>query len=113
MAVTRIIRADPALPSDLFQGHARQRSDEDLMPIATRELYRSANGDRWLLARDNGRVFVRHEANFASGGNVTDSEIGDFLCRGGLGPEKQELLRLVGTLVEDRSTSEGKAGDPE
>ncbi len=80
------------------------------MPIAARELYRSANGDRWLLVRDDDRVFVRHEANLASGGNVTESEIGDFLCRGGLGPEKQELLRLIGTLVEDRSTSEGKAG---
>ena len=80
------------------------------MPIAARELYRSDNGDRWLLVRDDGRVFVRHEANLASGGNVTESEIGDFLRRGGLGPEKQELLRLIGTLVEDRSTSEGNAG---
>ena len=81
------------------------------MPIAARELYRSANGDRWLLVRDDlGRVFVRHEANLPSGGNVTDSEMGDFLRHGGLGPEKQELLRLIGTLVEDRSTLEGTAG---
>jgi hypothetical protein len=38
--------------------------------VRTREIYRSANGDRWLLARDpdTGRVFVRHEPNLPSGG---------------------------------------------
>ena len=78
------------------------------MPIATRDLYRSANGDRWLLVRDDtGRVFVRHEANPASGGTVTDSEIAEFLTQDGLGPEKQELLRLIGSLAEYRVTSGG------
>jgi hypothetical protein len=40
------------------------------MAIDTRRLYRSANGDRWDLARDTatGRVFIRHEANEQSGG---------------------------------------------
>ena len=81
------------------------------MPISARELYRSPNGDRWLLVRDEGgRVFVRHEANLPSGGAITESEIGEFLPHGGLGPEKQELLRLIGTLVEDRSTPEDTAG---
>ena len=81
------------------------------MPIATRDLYRSANGDRWLLVRDDrGRVFVRHEANPASGGTVTDSEIAEFLTQGGLGPEKQELLRLIGSLAEYRVTSGGSPG---
>ena len=28
-------------------------------------------------------------------------EIGNFLSQGGTGPEKQELLRLIGTLVKD------------
>src|SRR6266567_155361 len=38
-------------------------------------------GDRWLLARDpdSGRVFVRHEPNLPSGGQVADIEIGAFL----------------------------------
>ena len=79
------------------------------MPIATKELYRSANGDRWLLIRaDTGRVYVRHEANPASGGTVTDSEIGEFLAQSGLGPEKQELLRLIGSLADFR-ISDGNA----
>ena len=78
------------------------------MPIATKDLYRSANGDRWLLVRDDtGQVFVRHEANHPSGGTVTNSEIAEFLAQGGLGPEKQELLRLIGSLAEYRITPSG------
>ena len=78
------------------------------MPIATRDLYRSANGDRWLLVRDDGgRVIVRHEANPASGERVTNSEIAEFLTQGGLGPEKQELLRLIGSLADYKVTSGG------
>jgi hypothetical protein len=67
--------------------------------VRTREIYRSANGDRWLLACDPDRVFVRHEPNLPSGGQVADIEIGAFLIAAGSGPDKQELLRLIGTLV--------------
>ncbi len=72
------------------------------MPIQERLLYASENGDRWCLARDSdtGQVFVRHRSNVPSGGQVSDIELGEFLARGGLGPEKQELLRLTGGLVE-------------
>lgn len=81
------------------------------MPIATRGLYRNANGDRWLLIRDDtGRVFVRHEANLASGGTVSDSGIADFLSQGSLGPEQQELLRLIGSLADYKVMSVGSAG---
>ena len=75
------------------------------MTTETRRLYRSANGDRWHLARetDSGRVFIKHEANEPSGGQVTEIGIGDFLASGGLGPQHAELLRLIGTLVEARS----------
>ena len=71
------------------------------MAVRIREIYCSANGDRWLLARDpdTGRVFVRHEPNLPSCGQVADIEIGAFLIGAGSGPEKQELLRLIGTLV--------------
>jgi hypothetical protein len=75
------------------------------MAIQFREIYRSApNGDRWLLARstETGRVFVRHEPNLPSGGQPADIEIGAFLLAVDNRPEKQELLRLIGTLVSDR-----------
>jgi hypothetical protein len=84
------------------------------MAMNTRRLYRSANGDRWDLARDTatGRMFIRHEANEPSGGQVTDIEIGDFLTSGGHGPQHAELLRLIGTLVGLRSdASKGPKGE--
>ena len=73
------------------------------MAVRIREIYCSANGDRWLLARDpdTGRVFVRHEANVPSGGQVSDLDIGTFLMRGPLNPEHQALLRLIATLVAE------------
>jgi hypothetical protein len=39
------------------------------------QLYRSPNGDTWFLARDptTGSVFVRHQANASSGGQVCES----------------------------------------
>ncbi len=72
------------------------------MSIEARTLYSSANGDRWCLIRDpgSGRVSVRHEPNAASGGRATDIGVGEFLARGGHGPEHRELLRLIGTLVD-------------
>jgi hypothetical protein len=66
-----------------------------------RKLYDSPNGDHWyLICEPSGNVFVRHEANIASGGQVEHLAIGEFLSSG-QGPEQQELLRLIGTLVEE------------
>jgi hypothetical protein len=66
-----------------------------------RKLYSSPSGDRWYLIREvSGEVFIRHEANIASGGHVAHIEIGTFLSSG-QGPEHQELLRLIGMLVEE------------
>jgi hypothetical protein len=74
------------------------------MQLARREIYSSSNGDRWCLVRDpNGRVAIEHQPNAASGGQASDIDIGTFLIRGGRGPEHQELLRLIGTLVEEPS----------
>jgi hypothetical protein len=46
-------------------------------------------------------LFIHHEANATSGGHVEHEDLAAFLCRGD-GPEQQELLRLIGTLVEER-----------
>ena len=65
-----------------------------------RKLYESPSGDRWYLIRDHtGAVFVRHEANVTSGGKVEHIEVGAFLTSG-QGPEQQELMRLIGSLLE-------------
>jgi hypothetical protein len=47
------------------------------------------------------RVFIEREPNRSSGGQTTHIEIGDFLVRGGYGPEHQALLRVIGTLIEE------------
>jgi hypothetical protein len=64
-------------------------------------LYRSANGDRWSLVRDDqtGKVLILHEPNAASGSKPSHLEVGDFLVRDVHGPQHAELLRLIGTLV--------------
>jgi hypothetical protein len=72
------------------------------MRLSKRHLYSSSNGDQWCLVRDpNGRVSILHEPNAASGGQASDIDIGTFLMGGGRGPEHQELIRLIGTLVEE------------
>lgn len=66
-----------------------------------RKLHESPSGDRWYLIRDSsGAVFIRHEANVASGGHIEHVEVSAFLSAG-QGPEQQALLRLIGTLVEE------------
>ena len=63
--------------------------------MATRELYGSANGDRWFLIRDPaGHVLIRHEANLPSGsadhrGAVPSQPIYPLLTR--LCPEPIEV----------------------
>ena len=71
------------------------------MPVESRELYSSSNGDRWLLVHEprSGRVFINHEPNVASGGDASLIEVGEFLTQNH-GPQHNELLRLIGTLVK-------------
>jgi hypothetical protein len=68
------------------------------MSLSMQHVYRSANGDRWLLMTDtaSGSKFVRHEANQSSGGQVTDTDVEDFLDIGGSGPEFSALRNLIG-----------------
>lgn len=67
-----------------------------------RELYRSPNGGAWFLGREpaSGHAFVIHQPNGPSGGQLSPIELGDFLSQGGNSPERQSLLRLIGTLVD-------------
>jgi len=65
-----------------------------------REIYKSENGDSWLLCHKDERVFVLHKANLSSGGTETRIQLGDFLGTGNAGPEHQALIRLIGELVD-------------
>ncbi len=76
------------------------------MAETTQDIYRSQNGDRWQLIRDDvsGRAVVRHQANPSSGGHRTDLDVDDFLSQDGPGPEYAALRRLL-----DRQSS-GQGG---
>jgi len=84
------------------------------MGVQRRELYSSSNGDRWFLVRDadSGDVFVRHEPNAPSGGRASDIDIGLFLNRQPRNPEALALLKLIGTLVEGRSSAGARRPQP-
>jgi hypothetical protein len=73
------------------------------------QLYRSPNGDTWFLAHDpaTGSAFVRHQANAASGGQVTDVEIDEFLG-GPQNPERDALLRVIGASMVNPQGAEGE-----
>ena len=63
-------------------------------------IYASTNGDQWLLARDtSGKAIVRHVPNSASGGEPNHIELDAFLSRDRGSPQRENLLRLIGTLV--------------
>ena len=55
-----------------------QRRKDRQMTAEKRELYSSPNGDRWFLCRDATSVFIRHEANLPSGGQLADIDISGF-----------------------------------
>jgi hypothetical protein len=74
-----------------------------------REIYRSANGDRWFLCREGERVFVLHNANEPSGGKSTLVELGDFLRSGNAGPEHQALRHMIGSLLDGTPPSKPDA----
>jgi hypothetical protein len=61
------------------------------------KIYRSANGDHWILIRDinSARTSIRHEANPSSGGHVTEMDVDAFLNIGRSGPEFAALRRLL------------------
>ncbi len=65
-------------------------------------IYRSQNGDAWHLLREapSARILVRHTANDASGGHVTDLPVEEFLSIAGPGPEHRALRTLLVTLAQ-------------
>ncbi|NDV89164.1 hypothetical protein GTW51_21070 [Aurantimonas aggregata] len=57
-----------------------------------RTVYRSSNGDDWLLQIDDaGAGTVVHRANLSSGGTETRMPVDEFLARGGGSPEAQAV----------------------
>jgi hypothetical protein len=66
------------------------------MPPVETELYRSSNGDKWILVGEPGSnaALVRHQPNRSSGGQASLMSATDFLAEGH-GPQHEALLRLI------------------
>ena len=77
------------------------------MTISTTDFYRSSNGDHWKLIHDpeTGHYMVRLEPNLASGGQVTDTGVDEFLARSGASPQHETLRALL----EKDGTGDGNA----
>lgn len=73
----------------------RSSTTKETHPLSE-DIYRSSNGDRWQLIRDGfGRRFVRHEANAAAGGQVTETDVDEFLSVYGSSPQSVALRRAL------------------
>jgi hypothetical protein len=65
----------------------------------SRQLHTSPNGEAWYLVNDMTGPSVVYVPDGPTGGLAVRDTISMFLAAGD-GPEQQELLRLIGTLVE-------------
>jgi hypothetical protein len=70
-----------------------------MFPSQQRKIHQSENGDSWWLCRDGKGVFILHEANIPAG-EVTKTELADFLVNNRGAPEHQALLKMIGGLTE-------------
>jgi 3-phenylpropionate/trans-cinnamate dioxygenase ferredoxin subunit len=90
-------------PADVEKAETEGAQGKNV-PLLLEDLYHNPNGDRWQLMRDpaSGRMFVRHEANPASGGRISDTVVEEFLSHSGSGPEYAALRRRLSELGESR-----------
>ena len=81
---------------------SQQKEGQFTVTQTAEPIYRSSNGDRWTLIRDahSGRMFVRHEANLPSGGRITDTDVDEFLCVAGSGPEYAVLRHILDRAID-------------
>ncbi len=72
------------------------------MTIQYHSIYRSSNGDRWMLIWDSetAQGIVRHEPALGSGSRITETPVEEWLDRTGTSPENQALRGLLERLAE-------------
>ncbi|WP_082460783.1 transglutaminase family protein [Devosia sp. Leaf64] len=105
--VARLIsQAVPAAGAFVGPSNAFQQMDVEVVVRDTtvfnmwrheppREVYRSTNGDRWLLIHGVSGVSVRHEPNASSGGQATEADVESFLLRMGGTPQAEAVHRAM------------------
>jgi hypothetical protein len=70
-------------------------------PEQARQIYKSSNGDEWLLIRTDSDVVVEHRPSEPSGGATSRMSLAAFFSGSKPhGPQHAELRRMIGTLVD-------------
>jgi hypothetical protein len=79
------------------------RHCSNYLEMSGRLIYESSDGDSWFLARHpfSNTLMVKHQPDPSSGGLVSYIEIGRFLRQGAHGPEQQDLLKLINSLIRN------------
>jgi hypothetical protein len=77
--------------------HVVKLQNGGLSKNSCRHLFSGEKGS-WYLAKDMTGVYVAFIPDLASGRDVRRMDVVDLLVAGG--PEREELLRLIGTLVD-------------
>lgn len=76
----------------IVRGHATPEPHQQGNPM---EIYRSSNGDRWLLVHGVAGVSVRHEPNASSGGQATEADVESFLLHMEGTPQAEAVHRAM------------------
>jgi hypothetical protein len=97
MALKATIDIPHSTGRDGAMDHVVKRQNGGLSTNACRHLYSGEKGS-WYLARDLTGVYVAFIPDMSSGKDVRRMDVVDLLVSGG--PERDELLRLIGTLVD-------------
>jgi hypothetical protein len=97
MAFKATIDIPQSTGRDGAMDHVVKRQNGGLSKNACRHLYSGEKGS-WYLARDLTGVYVAFIPDMSSGKDVRRMDVVDLLVSGG--PERDELLRLIGTLVD-------------
>jgi hypothetical protein len=77
--------------------HVVKRQNKGMEKNACRHLFSGEKGS-WYLAKDVTGVYIAFIPDLSSGRDVRRLKVEDVLVAGG--PEREELLRLIGTLVD-------------
>jgi hypothetical protein len=97
MGLKATINIPQSTGRDGAMDHVVKLQNEGLSKNSCRHLFSGEKGS-WYLAKDLTGVYVAFIPDLGSGRDVRRIDVVDVLVAGG--PEREELLRLIGTLVD-------------
>jgi hypothetical protein len=98
MGLKATINIPESTGRDGAMDHVANRQNGGLSKNSCRHLFSGEKGS-WYLAKDLTGVYVAFIPDMSAGRDVRRMNVVDVLVAGG--PEREELLRLIGTLVDE------------